>query len=109
MNIGWGFGDLSAATENMLFLDGKSHKIDELIVKKEGNEPLSRWHLFDKEGTLDLFFIPFFNNATSNKMLFVDTHCDQLFGYYEGTLLIDGVSFRLEKTLSFLEHAVNRW
>lgn len=109
MNIGWGFGDLSNATENMLFYRRKSYKIDELIVTRDGKETLSPWHLADKEGIVDLTFTPFYDNHTANKMLFVSTHCDQLFGYYEGTVRIDGKTLRIEKTVAFLEHAVNKW
>ena len=30
MNIGYGFGNTSAATENVLFYDGKIHKLGEV-------------------------------------------------------------------------------
>ena len=29
-NIGYGFGDTSAASENMLFYDGTAHKLDDV-------------------------------------------------------------------------------
>lgn len=41
-NIGYGFGDTSAATENMLFYKGKSHKLSEVYF----NIPMKR---FDKK------------------------------------------------------------
>lgn len=33
-NIGWGFGDLSHATENMFFWNGKAHKLGKLQVQE---------------------------------------------------------------------------
>lgn len=40
-NIGYGFGDTSKATENMLFLNGKAHKLSKVsfnIPKKDGKD-----------------------------------------------------------------------
>ena len=41
-NLGYGFGDTSAASENMLFLDGAAHKLDKVVF----NIPLCRLGLF---------------------------------------------------------------
>ncbi|HBL40853.1 MAG TPA: hypothetical protein DDY98_04490, partial [Ruminococcaceae bacterium] len=40
--IGWGFGDMSAATENTLFYDGKAHKIGTLKLVNE-SEVVKKW------------------------------------------------------------------
>ena len=45
-NIGYGFGDTSAATENILFYDGKGHKLDDVTFHiPEGDYMLSLIHI----------------------------------------------------------------
>ena len=109
LNLGWGFGNLANATENMLFYNEQAYKIDELLFEHDLDNPMSPWHLFDKEGIVNLSFTPFYDNYTQNKMLVVNTHCDQCFGYYEGTAIVGGKKLIIPKTVAFLEHAVNKW
>ena len=54
-NIGYGFGDCSAATENMLFHNGKAHKLSRVNFHIPGGEKdfLSPW-TFDSRGELML-------------------------------------------------------
>lgn len=108
-NIGWGFGDLSNATENMYFYDKKAYKVGELEVIRDEYDYLSAWKLKDKEGKFELFFLPVFDNYTQNKLLVVDTHCNQVFGHFSGYMKTEDGIIRFENILGFIEHAVNRW
>ena len=55
-NLGYGFGDTSAATENMVFMDGVAHKLDKVVFEipqKNGKDDfLSPWTIHDNEGRL---------------------------------------------------------
>lgn len=108
-NIGWGFGDLSNATENMFFYNKKAYKLGELIVNRNPNNYMDPWHLKDKEGNIELHFTPIYDNYTFNKVLFVNTHCDQVYGYFKGFIKVDGKKIEFDNILAFIEHAVNKW
>lgn len=51
-NIGWGFGDLSHATENVYFYRRKAYKLGVLQVERKGGY-MAPWHLKDGEGRWD--------------------------------------------------------
>ena len=109
LNIGWGFGDLSAATENMYFWNKRAYKVGVLKVEHEESDHMKPWTLNDEDGNIHLVFTPFFDNYTQNKLLVVDTHCDQLFGTFDGYIITDEGKKTFEGLVAFIEHAVNRW
>lgn len=108
-NIGWGFGDLSNATENMFFVNKKAYKVGHLNVERDVNDYMAPWHLWDDEGTIELFFKPIYDNFTFNKILFVDTHCDQVYGNFDGWVKTENGKLEIKDKLAFIEHAVNKW
>lgn len=108
-NIGWGFGDLSNATENMFFYNKKAYKLGHLKVTRNENNYMEPWHLIDENEDMELFFTPLYDNYTFNKILFVNTHCDQVYGYFNGYIKVDGKKIEFNNILAFIEHAVNKW
>jgi hypothetical protein len=42
-NIGYGFGDTSAASENMIFFEGRGHKIGRLSIALDEKDALKPW------------------------------------------------------------------
>ena len=107
-NIGWGFGDLSHATENVYFYKRKAYKLGTLQVEREGGY-MDPWHLKDSMGDLELHFRPIYDNYTENKLLVVDTHCNQVYGLFDGRAKTDGGPVEFHGLPAFIEHAVNRW
>lgn len=109
-NIGWGFGDLSHATENMFFWNGKAHKLGHLYVERNENDYMAPWKFKDKTGKFDFVMTPVYDNFTSTKIAFVHTQCHQVFGKYNGnTVLPNGEKLEIRDMLAFCEHAINRW
>lgn len=108
-NIGWGFGDLSNATENMFFYNRKVCKLGVLEVQRDETDYMKPWHLRDPEGKLDMTFTPIYDNYTQNKYVVIDTHCDQIFGRFSGTIQTEDGPKEFSNLLAFIEHAVNRW
>ncbi len=108
-NLGCGFGNTNAATENILFYGDTVHKLGD--VKFElGSDYMKPWHLYDQEGKLDLTLTPIYDRTTRTKLLWVDNCCHQMFGEFKGkAILEDGTELRIEKLISFAEHAINNW
>ena len=110
-NIGWGFGDLSRATENMFFLDGKVVKLGALTVEnEEASDRMRPWRFTDDAGRFSLTMQPFFDNFSETNFGIVHTYCHQIFGRFDGYVVADdGERFTIENMTAFCEHAVNRW
>lgn len=108
-NIGWGFGDLSNATENMYFVNKKAYKVGTLNVERDQVNHSAPWHLWDDEQTIELHFSPIYDNYTFNKLIVVDTHCDQVYGTFDGWVQTENGKLKIENQLAFIEHAVNKW
>lgn len=58
---------------------------------------------------MGLHFKPLYDNYTENKMLVVNTHCNQVFGLFKGWVETDEGRVEFCDLLAFIEHAVNRW
>lgn len=93
-NFGYGFGDTSAASENMVFVDGEATKIGRLdfgIPAADGAYSLmDPWHFVDAEGRIDLEFVPDIDRADYSHVGPVLTDQHQVFGVYSGTVVVDG-------------------
>ncbi|MCL2186607.1 MAG: DUF2804 domain-containing protein [Treponema sp.] len=109
-NIGFGFGDTSAATENMLFYDGIANKINDVNFNLSSGGYMSPKHFSSDDGSFEMDFTPVYDRYTENKLLFVDTRCHQIFGYFSGKVrLNDGTNLEIKDLMAFTEHAVNNW
>lgn len=114
-NIGYGFGDVSAASENMLFVDGVAHKLDRLTfhipTDDEGRDDfLSPWTFTSCDGRFEMDFAPILDRAarTDARILLSDQH--QVFGRFTGrALLDDGTELYLKDFLGFAEKVYNKW
>ena len=113
-NIGYGFGDTSAASENMLFFNGKAHKLSQVtfeIPMKDGKEDyLSPWKFTSDDGRFEMDFAPVIDRAscTDFKVLKSDQH--QVFGRFSGTAVLDdGTRLVVQDLLGFAEKVENKW
>ena len=114
-NLGYGFGDTSAASENMLFYDGAAHKLGRVdfgIPKKpDGTDDLlSSWHFTDDAERVDLVFTPILDRASKTDVLVICSDQHQVFGRFTGTVkLDDGKEIKIQKLLGFAEKVFNKW
>ncbi len=113
-NIGYGFGNTSAATENMLFYDGKAHKLSEVtfrIPMKNGkDEFMQPWTFTSDDGRFEMDFVPIIDRAANMdfKLLKSDQH--QVFGRFTGkAVLDDGTVIEIKDFLGFAEKVENKW
>ena len=109
-NIGWGFGDLSRATENFFFFEDKAYKLGVLEFERDAGDYMKPWHFRSEDGDFDFTMNPIFDHYTETKLLFVNNHCHQVFGEWSGVATLpDGRKLEIDKLTAFCEHAENRW
>ena len=109
-NIGYGFGNTSAATENVLFYDGKVHKLDNVTFHLPEGDLLSPWQFSSSDGRFETEFTPILDRAAKIdlKLLLSDQH--QVFGRMSGrAVLDDGTALDFHDMLCFAEKVHNRY
>jgi hypothetical protein len=110
LNLGCGFGDTSAATENALILNGKIHKLDQVTFEYDSQDYMKLWKFRDNQGRLDLDFVPFKDRFAATKLVVIDSEVHQLFGRYSGKVINDdGEEIQLEALIGFAEEHRARW
>lgn len=113
-NIGYGFGDTAAASENMLFYDGVCHKLDRLtfnIPQKDGKDDyLSPWTFTSNDGRFEMDFLPILDRASKTDVGVICSDQHQIFGRYTGSAVLDdGRVIRVRDFLGFAEKVYNKW
>ena len=113
-NIGYGFGDTSAASENMLFYDGTAHKLEQLtflIPQKDGKDDfMSPWKFTSSDGRFEMDFTPVLDRASCTNVGIICSDQHQVFGYFNGTATLDdGTVLKIENLLGFAEKVYNKW
>ena len=108
-NIGWGFGDLGNASENMVFWNGRAYKLEHLITEVDTNDYFKPWKFRDEEGNFEFTLTPIYDKIADTKIGFIQMYCHQLFGRYDGYVVIDSKKIQINNMLAFCEHASNRW
>ncbi len=113
-NIGYGFGDTSAASENILFVDGKAHKLNNVtfnIPTKNGKDDfLSTWTFSSDDGRFEFRFEPVLDRCEKINLLFIKTDQHQVFGkFYGKAILDDGEVIELDGNMGFAEKVFNRY
>ena len=114
-NIGYGFGNTAAATENIIFYDGKAHKLDDISfnipVDEKGNyDYMKPWTFSSSDGRFEMDFVPVLDRKAKMdfKVLVSDQH--QVFGKMSGTAVLDdGTKLEIKDVLCFAENVHNRY
>ena len=111
-NIGYGFGNTSAATENMLFYDGKAHKISNVKFNIPGNEKdfMSPWTFTSDDGRFEMDFVPVIDRASCTNVGVIKSDQHQVFGKFTGkAVLDDGKVISIKDFPGFAEKVENKW
>lgn len=114
-NIGYGFGDTSSATENMLFFNGKAHKLEDVTFNipktKNGKDDfLSHWTFTSNNKKFEMEFKPIINRHSDTNALILRSNQNQVFGEFSGyAVLEDGTKVEVKNFLGFAEKVYNKW
>lgn len=109
-NIGYGFGDTKAASENMLFYDGVAHKLDDVKFHIPKGDYMKPWKFSSSDGRFEMDFVPILDRAalTDLKVIVSDQH--QVFGKMTGkAILDDGTVIEVKDMVCFAEDVHNKY
>lgn len=102
-NLGYGFSDRSSATENVIFYDGKIHKLSQvdfgIPTHPDGSyDFLKPWHITSDNRRLEGIFKPVLDRKSKINVLAVSTDQHQVFGHFSGTAILDdGTALKVKK------------
>ena len=109
-NIGYGFGNTKAASENILFYDGKCHKLDDVTFHIPPDSYMKPWKFSSSDGRFEMDFEPVLDRAAKidAKVIVSDQH--QVFGRLNGiAILDDGTKLEVRDMLMFAEKVHNKY
>lgn len=108
-SLGYGFGDTSAASENVLFSDGKIHKLDDVFFRIP-EDPMDPWTITSSDGRFEAVFTPELDRAARINAVVVRTDQHQYFGRVRGkAVLDDGTVVWMEGLRCAIEDVRNRY
>ena len=111
-NIGYGFGNTEQATENMLFYNGKAHKLNHVKFHIPGGEKdfLSPWRFSSDNGRFTMDFRPVLDRASCTDLKLIKSDQHQVFGFFSGTAVLDdGTPIDVRDFPGFAEKVENKW
>lgn len=108
-NLGYGFGNTSAASENVIFYDGKAHKFDDVVFNISDNY-IDPWTITSSDGRFEMVFEPIIDRSAliDAKIIVTDQH--QVFGKMSGTAVLDDkTEIKIKDFLCFAEKVHNKY
>jgi hypothetical protein len=114
-NLGYGFGDTTAASENMLFYDGVAHKLENVVFNIPQNEKkefdyMKPWTFASSDQRFEMNFIPILDRSANISAVVISSKQHQVFGKFTGrAVLDDGTVIELKDFFGFAERVKNRW
>ena len=109
-NIGYGFGNTSAASENIIFYDGKGHKLDDITCHLDYNDYLKPWKITSSDKRFEMDFVPLIDRSSETDFKIIGSWQHQVFGYMSGVAVLDdGTKLEIKDVLCFVEHVHNKY
>lgn len=106
-NLGYGFGVTTAATENLVVVDGKAHKFARIDWTVH---PTEAWTFVSDDGRFNLKFLPIQHQTMAVDALFKAGSLDKAYGFYEGTITLeDGRVLTIDKFFGWAEEVMIKW
>ncbi len=110
LNLGFGFGDISKATENALIVNGRLHKLGQVNFQYSAQNFKQPWKMTSPDGRLDLEFTPFVERVAKTNLLLIASEVHQMFGRYRGRVIADdGEVIQIDGLIGWAEEHHARW
>ena len=110
LNLGCGFGDTSAATENCIVIEGCIHKLGQVKFDYDAGDYEKPWKFTDDADRLALNFTPFTERVARTDLKVITSEVHQMFGRYNGRVTTDsGEVITIDGLIGFAEEHHARW
>ncbi|MCD6475808.1 MAG: DUF2804 domain-containing protein [Anaerolineaceae bacterium] len=110
LNMGYGFGDLSKATENAFILDGEVQKLGNVKFTFDSQDYKQPWYMTADDDRLQLTMTPFYDRVAETDLLLMGSSVHQLFGHYSGYVVADdGEKINIQGLVGFAEEHFAKW
>ena len=109
-NIGYGFGDTSAASENMAFYANKCHKLDQVAFNIPADSFTKPWTFGSNDGRFEMDFVPVIDRYAKMNAVVISSVQHQVFGRFTGRVVLeDGSVLEIRDLMGFAEKVSNTW
>ncbi|MFC4025285.1 DUF2804 domain-containing protein [Oceanobacillus longus] len=109
-NIGYGFGNTSAASENLLIYEGKAHKLEDIKFHIPESSYLEPWTFTSSDGRFEMDFTPIVDRHSNTPRGKYASNQHQVFGKFNGkAILDDGTVLKICDFMGFAEKIVNSY
>lgn len=109
-NIGYGFGDTSKATENVIFYDGKVHKLNNVTFELDDSDYMKPWTFKDDDNRLNLTMKPILDRVDNTNFWIIKNVGHQVFGILNGYIVLDnGKKVEIKDKVGFAEKITNHY
>jgi hypothetical protein len=109
-NIGYGFSDRTPASENVIFYNGKAHKIEDVTFHIDTKNYMAPWKFTSSDKRFEMNFEPIIDRKAKINVGLIRTDQHQVFGYFTGqAILDDGTRLNVNRFLGFAEDVLNWW
>ena len=109
-NIGYGFGNTKAASENVLFYNGRVHKLDDVTFHIPQDSYMKPWKFTSSDGRFEMDFAPVLDRAAKIDLGLLVSDQHQVFGRMSGRAVLDGgEEIAVKDMMCFAEKVHNRY
>ena len=114
-NIGYGFGNTAAASENVLFYDGKIHKLGDVSFNipkdaKGREDYMKPWTFTSDDNRFYMDFTPVLDRSALTSVIVIKSDQHQVFGRFTGRVTLDdGTVLPVRDFFGFAEKVENKW
>ncbi len=113
-NLGYGFGDTSKASENMIFVGKEVYKLGQVIFDipispRGGDAFMDEWTIRSKDGSLFVRFTPVYDRHADTNLLVLRSNQHQVFGTFSGLYQAEGKTIEFSSLPGFAEKVFNKW
>lgn len=113
-NLGYGFGDTSAASENMFFYKDKAYKLNDVTFEIPGDgtkkiDYMKPWKFTSKDGSINMTFEPIIDRHDDTDAIVIKSLQHQVFGKFSGYIIADNKKVEFKDMLGFAEKVRNCW
>lgn len=110
LNAGDGIGNSPELNDNAIILDGKVHKLGDIVFKYDNKDFKKPWLMTSPDGRVNLEFKPFFERHAKTDVGILASEVHQMFGRYSGTLVADdGEKIEIKDMIGWAEEHHARW